>query len=438
MSNLNMSLKLKDPQIYNLSIKEMMRQKQGLELIASENFASKATLSALSTHFNNKYAEGYPNSRHYGGCEVVDQLEELTRKRALDVFHLDHKEWGVNVQPLSGTGANVAVYTALLHPGETLLGMKLEDGGHLSHGFKTKKRKVSASSMFWNSISYSVDPKTCLIDYQKLIKISKEKKPKIIIAGASAYPRHIDYALFRKAADEAGSYLMSDIAHISGLVAAGLSPDPFKYSDVVTTTTHKTLRGPRGALIFYRKRYEKLINQAVFPGLQGGPHMHQVAAIAVALGEALTDDFKEYQKQVLQNMQALCDELKKNDVTIVTGGTDNHLALLDLRNKGVDGKRVECVLTNMNVSTNRNTIPGGHDGLRIGSPALTTRGFKENDFRKVAQYIVKGIQIAQNIKKETGKKFKDFKIAAKENQEIQALKKEVIDYASQFPLPGMD
>ena len=433
-----MSLKLKDPQIYNLSIKEMMRQKQSLELIASENFASRATLSALSTHFNNKYAEGYPNARHYGGCEVVDELEELARKRALEAFHLNPKEWGVNVQPLSGTGANVAVYTALLKPGDTLLGLKLEDGGHLSHGFKTKKRKVSASSLFWNSISYSVNPKTCLIDYDNLIKISKEKKPKLIIAGASAYPRHIDYKLFRKAADEAGSYLMSDIAHISGLISAGLSPDPFKYSDVVTTTTHKTLRGPRGALIFYRKQYEKLINQAVFPGLQGGPHMHQVAAIAVALGEALTDDFKIYQKQILKNMQALCEELKKDDITIVTGGTDNHLCLLDLRNKGVDGKRVEYVLTNMNVSTNRNTIPGGSDGLRIGSPALTTRGFKEEDFKKVAQYIVKGIKIAQKIKKETGKKFKDFKEATKEDKEIKTLKEEVINFASQFPLPGMD
>lgn len=435
---MNLSLKEKDTEVYFLSLREMMRQKQGLELIASENFASKATLSALSSHFNNKYAEGYPGSRHYGGCEVVDELERIAKKRALKAFNLEPKKWGVNVQPLSGTPANLEVYTALLHPGESLLGMKLDDGGHLSHGFQTKKRKVSASSLFWKSLQYTVDEKTCLIDYPKLLKIARQNKPKLIIAGASAYPRHIDYKLFREAADAAGAYLMADISHISGLVATKLSPDPFKYCDVVTTTTHKTLRGPRGALIFYRKKYEKMINQAVFPGLQGGPHMHQIAGIAVALGEAATEEFAQYQKQVLANMQVLCKELISNDVSLVTGGTDNHLALIDLRNKSVDGKRVEFVLNCMNISTNKNTIPGGSVGLRIGSPALTTRGLKEDDFRRVAQYIVKGIKIAQRLQSQTGPKLKPFKNAAIKDKEIASYKREVIDFASRFPLPGCD
>ena len=439
MEHLKTVLKESDPQIYSLSIEEMLRQKQSLELIASENFASKSTLSALSTHFNNKYAEGYPHARHYGGCEVVDKLEELTRQRALAVFHLDNKEWGVNVQPLSGTPANVAVYTALLQPGDTLMGMKLEDGGHLSHGFKTSKRKVSASSIFWNSISYSVRPDTYLIDYDKLIEKAKNKKPKLIIAGASAYPRNIDYKLFRKAADQSGSFLMTDMAHISGLVAAGLSPDPFAYSDIVTTTTHKTLRGPRGALIFYRKKFEKEINRAVFPGLQGGPHMHQIAAIAVALKEAMDPEFKNYQKQVLKNMQIMCKELKNAGINLITGGTDNHLALLDLRKQKIGGKKVEYVLSKMNISTNKNSIPYSKiSGLRVGSPALTTRGFKEEDFKKVSKYLVKGIEIAQKISKESGKKFKDFTAAVMKNKEIPLLREEIIEYASKFPLPGMD
>lgn len=427
-----------DPTIYRIHASEIKRQKEGIELIASENYPSRACLAALSTHFNNKYAEGYPGARYYGGTKYVDELENETKSRALQLFGLNPNEWGVNVQPLSGSPANMAVYTALLKPGDTLMGLKLSDGGHLTHGHKTAKKNVSASSIFWNSVPYTVNPKSCLIDYDNLDKLAVIHKPKIIIAGASAYPRFIDFKRFRQICDNNNTILMSDVAHYSGLIAANLYPSPFVYSDIVTTTTHKTLRGPRGAMIFYRKKYEKEINSAVFPALQGGPHLHQIAAIAVALKEANSKSFVEYQKQVIKNIKVLCKVLQKNDTKIITDGTDTHMALIDLRGKGADGARVEYVLDMMGISVNKNTIPGGSLGLRVGSPAMTSRGMKESDFKKIAHYIVKGIKIASNINKKSGKKLIDFKKNAKDNKEILGLKKEVKKLASAFPLPGYD
>ena len=443
-----------DPEVYALNQEEIRRQFQCLELIASENFASHATLSAISTHFNNKYSEGYPGARYYGGTHVVDKLELLCQRRALTAFHLDSSRWGVNVQALSGSPANMAVYTALVPPGGRLMGLALSDGGHLTHGFRNKFHPVSASSKFWQSLPYTVNPKTSLIDYAALERNAKLYSPHIIIAGASAYPRDIDYARMRKIADSVGAYLMADMAHISGLIAARIGPSPFDHCDIVTTTTHKTLRSVRGALIFYRKgdrkvgkktvKYdlEKRINAAVFPGLQGGPHMHQIAAVAVSLKEAATPEFHEYQRQVVKNMKAMASYLMKNGIQLVTGGTDNHLGLIDLRNEGIDGARVEWVLDCANITANKNTIPGDSKagtprGVRVGSPALTTRGFKEADFEQVADFIVQGIALAKKIQKKTGKKLADFKKAVEQDREVADLKKRVIAFAVKFPLPGV-
>lgn len=427
-----------DRVINEIHLNEVKRQKEGIELIASENYPSRACLAALSTHFNNKYAEGYPGARYYGGTKYVDELENETKRRALDLFNLNPKEWGVNVQALSGSPANLAVYTALLNPGDTFMGLKLSDGGHLTHGHKLKAKKVSSSSIFWNSEQYTLNPKTSLIDFEKLEQKAKELHPKLIVAGASAYPRFIDFKEFRKICNQTNSILMSDVAHYSGLIAAGLYPSPFEYSDIVTTTTHKTLRGPRGALVFFKKEYEKKINSAIFPTLQGGPHLHQIAAIAVALKEAKSEDFRNYQKQVLKNIKALCDYLQQNNIDIVSGGTDSHMALIDLRRYNVDGARVEFVLDQMGITTNKNTIPGGSVGLRVGSPAMTSRGLDENDFKKIAEFIVKGVKISKEIKSKSGKKLSDFKKLAKNNDNIREIKKTVTSFASKFPLPGYD
>lgn len=450
----NKTFKEVDPEVYALNQEEIKRQFQCLELIASENFASHATLSAISTHFNNKYSEGYPGARYYGGTHVVDKLEKLCQKRALEAFHLNPSEWGVNVQPLSGSPANVAVYTALVPPGGRLMGLLLADGGHLTHGFRNKNKSISASSLFWQSLPYTCDPKTQLIDYKQLHQNAMLYNPHIIIAGASAYPRHYDYQTLRKIADDSGAVLMADMAHISGLVAARIGPSPFDHCDIVTTTTHKTLRSVRGALIFYRKGtkkvgkkvvqldYDKKIDAAVFPGLQGGPHMHQIAAVAVSLKEACTPEFKEYQEKICSNMKAMAKCLMDNGINLVTNGTDNHLALLDLRSQKIDGARVEWVLDCANITANKNTIPGDTKagtpaGLRVGSPALTTRGFEEKDFEQVGRFIIEGIQHAKKIKASTGKKLADFKKAAENDPEVKDLRNRVIKFATQFPLPGV-
>ena len=373
-----------DPEIAAAIKQEIGRQRSKIELIASENFVSPAVMEAMGTPLTNKYAEGYPGKRYYGGCEYVDIVEDLARERAKELFGAEF----ANVQPHSGAQANFAVFFAIMEPGDTYLGMNLAHGGHLSHG-----SPVNVSGKYFNVVPYGVDPETHRIDYDALRELALQHKPKMILAGASAYAREIDFKRFREIADEVGAYLMVDMAHIAGLVAAGLHPSPVPYADFVTTTTHKTLRGPRGGLILCKEKYAALINKAVFPGNQGGPLMHTIAAKAVCFKEALSPEFKEYQIQVKKNAAALCDELSKLGIDIVSGGTDNHLMLVDLSKKGLTGKEVEHNLDEIGITANKNTIPNDPQspfvtsGLRLGSPAATTRGFKEDDMREIAQII---------------------------------------------------
>ena len=373
-----------DKEVFSACDNELNRQRRNIELIASENIVSKAVLLAAGGVLTNKYAEGYPSKRYYGGCQCVDVVEEIARNRAKELFGAEH----VNVQPHSGANANLAVFFALLNPGDTVMGMNLQQGGHLSHG-----SPVNISGKYFNVVPYGVDNETARIDYDEMDRIALECKPKLIVVGASAYSRVIDFARCREIADKVGAYLMVDMAHIAGLVAAGVHPSPVPYADIVTTTTHKTLRGPRGGMILCKEEFAKQIDKAVFPGTQGGPLMHIIAAKAVALGEALTDEFKEYQKQVVKNAAVLADELSKRGVDIVSGGTDNHLMLLDLRSKGITGKELEHRLDKVRITANKNTIPNDPQspfitsGLRIGTPAVTTRGFKEPEMKLIAGWI---------------------------------------------------
>ena len=373
-----------DNEVYSACESELERQQCNIELIASENIVSKAVLLAAGSVLTNKYAEGYPSKRYYGGCQCVDVVEEIARNRAKELFKAEH----VNVQPHSGANANLAVFFALLNPGDTVMGMNLQQGGHLSHG-----SPVNISGKYFNVVPYGVDESTARIDYDEMERIALECKPKLIVAGASAYSRGIDFPRCREVADKVGAYLMVDMAHIAGLVAAGVHPSPVPYADIVTTTTHKTLRGPRGGMILCKEQFAKQIDKAVFPGTQGGPLMHIIAAKAVALGEALTEEFKNYQKQVVKNAAVLADELMKHGIDIVSGGTDNHLMLLDLRNKGITGKELEHRLDEVRITANKNTIPNDPQspfvtsGLRIGTPAVTTRGFKEPEMELIAGWI---------------------------------------------------
>lgn len=373
-----------DNEVYSACESELERQQRNIELIASENIVSKAVLLAAGSVLTNKYAEGYPSKRYYGGCQCVDVVEEIARNRAKELFKAEH----VNVQPHSGANANIAVFFALLNPGDTVMGMNLQQGGHLSHG-----SPVNISGKYFNVVPYGVDEATARIDYDEMERIALECKPKLIVAGASAYSRVIDFPRCREIADKVGAYLMVDMAHIAGLVAAGVHPSPVPYADIVTTTTHKTLRGPRGGMILCKEQFAKQIDKAVFPGTQGGPLMHIIAAKAVALGEALTEEFKNYQKQVVKNAAVLADELMKHGIDIVSGGTDNHLMLLDLRNKGITGKELEHRLDEVRITANKNTIPNDPQspfvtsGLRIGTPAVTTRGFKEPEMELIAGWI---------------------------------------------------
>lgn len=379
-------IKEQDPELGLSMEKELFRQRGNIELIASENFVSPAVLAAMGSVLTNKYAEGYPDHRYYGGCQFVDEVENLARDRACQLFGADH----ANVQPHSGAQANLAAYFALAEYGDTILGMNLAEGGHLTHG-----SPVNYSGKSYHFVSYGVDPETGRIDYDKVREIALECKPKIIVAGASAYPRAIDFQKFRAIADEVGAYLMVDMAHIAGLVAAGEHESPVPYADVVTTTTHKTLRGPRGGLILCKENLAKAIDKAIFPGTQGGPLEHIIAAKAVCFGEALRPEFKEYQKQIVKNAAALAESLKANGLKLVSDGTDNHLMMLDLRDTGVTGRDLEKRLDEVHITANKNMIPGDPQspfvtsGVRLGTPAATTRGFREEEMKKIGELIAK-------------------------------------------------
>ena len=381
-------IKAEDPEVFQAITQEVERQRNKIELIASENFVTEAVLEAAGSPLTNKYAEGYPGKRYYGGCEYVDIVESLAIERAKKLFGAEH----VNVQPHSGAQANTAVYFAILEPGDTILGMDLSHGGHLTHGMK-----LNVSGRTYHSEFYKVDPETQTLNYDAIMEQAKAVKPKVIVAGASAYPRIIDFKKFREIADAVGAYLFVDMAHIAGLVAAGLHPNPVPYADFVTTTTHKTLRGPRGGIIMCKEEYAKKIDSAVFPGQQGGPLMHIIAAKAVAFKEALSDEFRAYQGQIIKNAAALADGLMKRGVNLVSGGTENHLMLIDLRGTGVTGKELQLRLDDVNITANKNTIPFDPEkpfvtsGVRVGTAAVSARGMKEEDMDVIADCIAKSI-----------------------------------------------
>ncbi|CAN7129361.1 unnamed protein product [Brassica rapa subsp. narinosa] len=462
ISQLNAPLEEIDPEIADIIELEKARQWKGFELIPSENFTSASVMEAVGSVMTNKYSEGYPGARYYGGNEYIDMAESLCQKRALEAFHLDPSKWGVNVQSLSGSPANFQVYTALLKPHERIMALDLPHGGHLSHGYQTDTKKISAVSIFFETMPYRLDENTGYIDYDQLEKSAVLFRPKLIVAGASAYARLYDYARIRKVCDKQKAVMLADMAHISGLVAAGVIPSPFEYADVVTTTTHKSLRGPRGALIFFRKGlkevnkqgkevmydYEDRINAAVFPGLQGGPHNHTITGLAVALKQVKTPEYKAYQDQVLRNCSKFAETLLSKGYDLVSGGTENHLVLVNLKNKGIDGSRVEKVLESVHIAANKNTVPGDVSamvpgGIRMGTPALTSRGFIEEDFAKVAEYFDLAVKIALKIKAESqGTKLKDFVATMQSNEKLQSemakLREMVEEYAKQFPTIGFE
>lgn len=453
-------LKKLDPEVEGIIEDEIKRQQESIVLIASENFTSKAVFDALGTPMCNKYSEGYPGARYYGGNQHIDRIETLCQQRALEAFHLTSDKWGVNVQTLSGSPANLQVYQAIMKPHDRLMGLDLPHGGHLSHGYQTDTRKISAVSTYFETMPYRVNPETGIIDYDMLEKTAALYRPKVLVAGTSAYCRLIDYKRMREIADSVGAYLVVDMAHISGLISAGVIPSPFEYADIVTTTTHKSLRGPRGAMIFFRRGVRSVnqktgkevlydlegpINFSVFPGHQGGPHNHTITALAVALKQANTPDFVAYQQQVLKNAKALESAFKKLNYTLVSDGTDSHMVLVNLKDKGVDGARVEAVCDLINIALNKNSIPGDKSalvpgGIRIGAPAMSTRGLGEADFERIVGYIDQAVKYAvevqQSLPKEANR-LKDFKAKVNEGDpRLDAIKKEVVEWAGQFPLPA--
>jgi len=429
-----------DSALWEILTNETRRQKTGLELIASENFTSRAVLEANGSIFTNKYSEGYVGRRYYGGNEHIDELETLCKTRALAAFGLDPEVWDVNVQAYSGSPANFAVYTALLKPGDRLMGLDLPSGGHLTHGYYTAQKKVSASSIYFQSLPYSIDS-TGIIDYDGLERDAQKFKPRLLIVGASAYMHDYDYARFRTIADSQKSYLMADIAHTAGLIAAGLLKSPFEYCDVVTTTTHKTLRGPRGALIFYKKAHKEAIDFAVFPSCQGGPHNNTIAAIATALRQVNTPEFKLYASQVIQNAKHLGMELKKRGFLLAGADmTENHILLLNMRAFGLNGFQFEHVAELCNISVNKNTILGdtsaiNPSGIRIGTPAMTSRGFTCDDFTFVAEILDQVQKLAKKISDsseiKTQAEFR--KNAVTFNEDINTIRTNVVTYCEKFP-----
>ncbi|KAJ1916204.1 glycine hydroxymethyltransferase shm1 [Mycoemilia scoparia] len=449
---LNTPLKEEDPELYQLIENEKYRQYSGLELIASENFTSQAVIEANGTALTNKYSEGLPGARYYGGNEYIDEIESLCQKRALAAFGLDPSEWGVNVQPYSGSTANFAAFTALIQPFDRLMGLDLPSGGHLTHGYQTDKKKISTSSIYFQSMPYQVDRKTGIIDYDRLEENAQLFRPQLLICGASAYPRDWDYARMRKIANNHSAYLLCDMAHISGLVAAKEQASPFEYCDIVTTTTHKTLRGPRAGLIFFRRypgedkktSLETRVNQAVFPSCQGGPHNNTIAAIAVALKQAASPEFKEYAKQVRSNSQALAKKLNSYGYVLATGGSDNHLVLWDLKPQNLTGSKIEKIGDLVNITLNKNSIAGDKSavtpgGVRLGTSALTSRGFKEEDFEKVAEFLHEIVSLSIEIQEQCGSKLlKDFLAAAKQHPKIPELQQRIEAFAQSFPMPGFD